>query len=47
MACSALNTLGPMGMSLYTLHTQLRNVVSMDRKIFLLKEFLVSAEETF
>lgn len=47
MACSALNTSEAMGMSVYTLDTWLRNVVSMERKSFLLKKFLVFAEAIF
>lgn len=47
MACSALNPLKTVGMAVCTLDIELRKVVSMERKSFLLKEFLVLAEAIF
>lgn len=44
MVCSALSTLRSMGTTVYTLDTQPGNTVSMERKSFLLKEFLFTIQ---
>lgn len=47
MSSSASNTLEAMEISVYTLDKNCRNVASIERKNFILKEFLVFAEAIF